>query len=146
MPEIFRQFDGSRSVTFNIHVPVLDWGQNKLKVEAAKIDLEQNKLSFDNQKKEIKQEILEILNNIKSAESRIEVLGKSIELAQKSFDISRQRFQAGTITSFELQQMQIRLTNAKINSLNALIDYKLALADLERKTLHNFEQPAKDKN
>jgi hypothetical protein len=34
--------------------------------------------------------------------------------------------------------MQLRLTDAKTNSLGALIDYKLTLADLERKTLHKF--------
>ena len=138
--DIFHQFDGSRSVTFSVHVPVLDWGSNSRKVEAAEANLTLNKLSYENQKEEIKKEIIEVVNRINSAKARVEALSKSVELAQKSFDISSQRFQAGNITSFELQQMQLRLTDAKTNSLNALIDYKLALADLNRKTLHDFEK------
>lgn len=136
--DIFRQFDGSRSVTFTVHVPVLDWGENKRQVEAAEANMSLDKLSYENQKEEIKKEIIEIVDRINSAKARIETLSKSVQLAQKSFDISRQRFQAGTITSFELQQIQLRLTDAKTNSLNALIDYKLAVADLNRKTLHDF--------
>ncbi len=137
---IFHQFDDSRSVTFTVHVPVLDWGENKRQVEAAKANLNLDKLSYENQKEEIKKEIIEVVDKINSAKARVEALSKSVQLAQKSFNISRQRFQAGTITSFELQQMQLRLTDAKTNSLNALIDYKLALADLNRKTLHDFEK------
>ncbi len=138
--DIFHQFDGSRSVTFSVHVPVLDWGANNRKVEAAEANLNLNKLTYENEKEEIKKEIIEVVNRINSAKARVETLSKSVELAQKSFDISQQRFQAGNITSFELQQMQLRLTDAKTNSLNALIDYKLALADLNRKTLHDFEK------
>ena len=77
---------------------------------------------------------------MESAKARVEVLSKSVEVAQKSCDISLARFQAGTITSFDLSQMQLRLTDAKTTSLNALIDYKLALADLARRTLHDFEK------
>lgn len=140
LQDIFHQFDGSRSVAFTVHVPVLDWGENSRKVEAAEANLNLYKLSYKNQKEVIKKEIIEVVNRINSAKARVETLSKSVELAQKSFDISRQRFQAGNITSFELQQMQLRLTDAKTNSLNALIDYKLALADLNRKTLHDFEK------
>ena len=81
-----------------------------------------------------------MINKLESAKARVEVLSKSVELAQKSYNISLARFEAGTITSFDLSQMQIRLTDAKIQSLNALIDYKLALTDLNRKTLHDFEK------
>ena len=139
--EIFHNFDGSRSVMFTVNVPVLDWGKNRRQVESAEADLQQYKLTYENEKQQIEKEIIEIVNRINSAKARVEALSKSVALAQKSYDISLQRFQAGNITSFELQQMQLRLTDAKTNSLNALIDYKLALADLNRKTLHNFDKP-----
>ncbi|MCL5027780.1 MAG: TolC family protein [Bacteroidetes bacterium] len=140
LQDIFHDFDGSRSVVFTVRVPVLDWGKNKRQVESAEANLNLYKLSYENQKQEIRKEIIEVVDNLNSAKARVETLSKSVELAQKSYDISLARFQAGTITSFDLQQMQLRLTDAKTNSLNALIDYKLALADLDRKTLHDFEK------
>ncbi|MCL4540350.1 MAG: TolC family protein [Bacteroidetes bacterium] len=137
--EIYHDFAGSRSVTFTVKVPVLDWGENRREVESAEASLKEYELIYENNKEQIKKEIIEIVNRINFAKARVEALSKSVAVAQKSYDISIQRFQAGTITSSDLQQMQLRLTDAKTNSLNALIDYKLALADLKRKTLHDFE-------
>ena len=138
--EIFHDFSEDRSVVFTLSVPVFDWGKNKREVEAAEAQYKQVKLSFDNQKEVVKKDIIALVNKIKSAKARVDVLSKSVELAQKSYDITLKRFEAGTITSFDLSQMQLRLTDTKISSLNALIDYKISLADLARKTFHNFEK------
>jgi outer membrane protein TolC len=133
--DLFHEFAQDRSVTFTLRLPVLDWGRNNREVESAEANLNLDILSYENQKQQIKKEVTAIANKIESAKARVEVLSKTVNLAQKSFDITLARFQAGTITSFDLSQMQIRLTDAKINSLNALIDYNLAVADLARKTL-----------
>ncbi len=138
--DIFRDFAEDRSLVLTLSVPVLDWGRNRREVESAKADLNLAYLNYTNQKQQIQQEIIAVINKIESAKARVDVLSKTVEVAQKSYDISRARFDAGTITSFDLSQMQLRLTDAKTNSLNALIDYKLAVADLARKTLHDFER------
>ena len=135
---IFSDFAEDRSLVFTLSVPVIDWGKNNRQVESAEANLDQSKLNYKNQTRNIKQEIISIVNKIKSAQKRVEVLSKSVELAQKSYDISSSRFQSGNITSFDLSQMQLRLTDAKVNSLNALIDYKIAVADLERRTMHKY--------
>src|SRR5690606_34657100 len=131
--ELFRDFSEDRSVILTLNIPVLDWGRNNREVESAQADLQLSILNYENQKLQIEKEIIEIVNKIESAKARVEVLSKSVEVAEKSYNISLQRFQSGNITSFDLSQMQIRLTDAKTNSLNALIDYKLALADLARR-------------
>ncbi|OIP58764.1 MAG: hypothetical protein AUK34_08670 [Ignavibacteria bacterium CG2_30_36_16] len=136
--EVFRDFSEDRSVALTLQVPVLDWGRNSREVESAEANLNLTRLNYINQKQQIEKEIIAVVNKIESAKARVEVLSKSVELAKKSYEISLARFEAGTITSFDLSQMQLRLTNAKTNSLNALIDYKLALADLSRKTMHDY--------
>jgi len=137
--DLFHQFAQDRSVVFTLQVPVLDWGRSSREVESAEANLNLDILSYENQKLLIRKEIIAISNKIESAKARVEVLSKSVELAQKSYDISLARFQSGTITSFDLSQMQIRLTDAKVNSLNALIDYNLAVADLARKTMQEIK-------
>ncbi len=136
--DVFNNFAEDRSVTFTLSIPLIDWGQNRNEVQAAEASLQLARLNAENQKALIIKEIQAVYNKLKAAEARVEVLSKSVDLAQKSYDISLSRFRAGNITSFDLSQMQIRLTDAKINSLGALIDYRLALADLERKTLHKY--------
>lgn len=131
---IFNNFQDTRSVTFTVSVPVWDWGQNSREVEAAEADFRQQKLRYDNIKESLIKELISAINRVISAAARVEVLGKSVEVAEKSFNISLERFKAGTITSFDLSQVQLRLTDTKQSSLNALIDYNIALADLERKS------------
>ena len=149
--EIFHDFSEDRSVVFTLNVPVFDWGKNR-KEEAFRKERKaytksyicrrrkQTTLSYENQKEVVKNNIIALVNKIKSAQARVEVLSKSVDLAQKSYDITLKRFEAGTITSFDLSQMQLRLTDAKTSSLNALIDYKISLADLARRTFHDFEK------
>ena len=93
------------------------------------------KLRYDNLTKTVKNEITALVNRVESAKSRVDVLSKSVEIAEKSYQITTERFKSGTITSFDLSQVQIRLTEARLSSLEALIDYRIAIADLERKTL-----------
>ncbi|MCK6615123.1 MAG: TolC family protein [Ignavibacteriaceae bacterium] len=135
---IFRNPAEDRGVTFTLSIPVWDWNQNNLQSEAAQANLELSRLTASNQEQSVRKEITTVLSKIKAAKARVEVLSRSVEVAQKGFDISMERFKSGNITSFDLSQQQLRLTNAKLNSLRALIDYKLTLADLNRKTLHDF--------
>lgn len=137
--DVFHGFAEDRSVTLTVNVPLWNWGRSNREVEAAEANLRLLELNYRNQKQQIEKEIIAIVNKIESAKARVEVLSKTVELAEKSYGISVARFQAGNITSFDLTQMQLRLTDAKTNSLNALIDYKLAVADLNRKTYFNFD-------
>ncbi|MBZ0199469.1 MAG: TolC family protein [Ignavibacteriaceae bacterium] len=136
--EVFRNYSEDRSVVLTLKVPVMDWGKNSREVESAEANLNMTKLNLQNQRQQIEREIIATVNKIESAKARVEVLSRNVELAKKSYEISLSRFEAGTITSFDLSQMQLRLTNAKTSSLNALIDYKIALADLSKKTLHDY--------
>ena len=135
---IFRNYLGSRSITMDLSVPVFDWGRNKKVVEQARANLRLQGMRLEKMELSIIKEVKSAINNIQSAEARIKILGQSVEVAEKSYNIKLERFANGAITSFELSQAQIKLTDMKLSVINALIDYELALADLERKTLKKY--------
>jgi outer membrane protein len=135
---VFNDFLDNRSVVMTLSIPVWDWGKNSTEVQAAEADFKNAHLFYENLKQTIRKEIISSVNRINSAKSRVKVLSKSVEVAEKSYEISLERFKAGTITSFDLSQVQLRLVEAKQNSLNALIDYELAIAQLERRTMVNY--------
>ena len=64
---------------------------------------------------------------------------KSQDVAQRVYDISLERFSNGEITSQDLAIDNDKLSNAKMSFLSAYISYKLAVADIKRKTLYDFE-------
>ncbi len=138
--KVFRDVNTSQGAALTLTIPVFDWGSNTLQVESALYQHESAVLTLDNTKQQIRQEVLDLINRLKLAESRILVLEKSIAVAQKSYDISVERFQSGTTSRNDVAQAQQRLTTAKINSLSAIIDYQVALADLKRRTLWDYEK------
>ena len=137
---VFHDFGRARSATLTVSVPLFDWGSNSLEVEAAQVLHTNSQATYDFVRQQIRQEIVDLINRIQAAESRIKVLEKVVAVAQKSYDISLSRFQSGTISRNDLAQAQQRLTTAKINNLSALIDYRIGLADLKRRTLYDFEK------
>jgi outer membrane protein TolC len=133
-------FNRSRAIALQVSVPVFDWGRHAREVEAAEAQFNSAELTYAYTEQQIRQEIIDLLANIKSAQSRVHVLEKTVEVAQKTYEITLQRYSAGTVTRNDLAQAQQRLTNAKSNNLAALIDYQLGIADLTRKTFWDFEK------
>jgi len=129
----------NKGVVFSLSVPLWDWGVNGAEVAASEAQLREAEITLAEQKKTIEREVREVVGRLKEAANRLDVLLKNQEVAQRAFNISLERFNNGDITSQELALDRNRLTQAKFSFLNAYIDYKLAEADLKRKTMWDFE-------
>lgn len=130
----------NKGVVFKLTVPLWDWGVNRAEVAAAKASVETAQYSLTELKKTITREIRSAIDRVKQSENRLDVLKRSEDVAQKSYQISVHRFDNGDITSQELALDQQRLTNARTAYLDAFIAYQLAVADLKRKTMFDFEK------
>jgi outer membrane protein TolC len=127
-------------VGLTVSVPILDWGENKARVRAAEARQRQNYLAKEELERSIETEtrnsVAQLNNNLK----RLQLLEKNVLIAEKSFDITLQRFSDGDIDSQTLALERNRLNSAYRNHLSAYIAYQLSLADIMRKTLYDFEK------
>lgn len=130
----------NRGVVFTLSVPVWDWGVNSAEVQSAKAQLQTLQLSLQDVKVTVQRQVREVVTRLRESENKMLVLEKNQGVAQRAFDISLARFNNGDITSQELALDRNRLTQAKTSYLQAFIDYKLAVADLKRKTMWDFER------
>jgi outer membrane protein TolC len=130
---------GAYGVTFSVYIPILDWGVNRSLVKMRKSQLLENKLSYDYQVISIENEIRNTITRINNNLKRLLLLEKTVKLAEKSYDISYQRFVNGDIDVEALGLDRIRYTNVQNSYLQAYINYKLQLLDLNRKTFYDFE-------
>lgn len=128
----------NRGVTFSLDIPIWDWGVNRAQVKAAEAKLRDAELRRDEAKKTIVRNITDVVTQVRDAESRIEISRRRQELAQRTFDISLERFAIGEITADDLAQDRTRLNNAKMAFLTAYINYQLAIENLKRNTLWDF--------
>ncbi len=130
---------GNFNAALTLSLPIIDWGQNKARVKAAEATLEQNMLQLDAEKVSIERDIRTIAERLQSSLRRLELLEKNVEVAEKSFGITRERYANGEIDSQAMALERERLNNAYISRLEAFISYKLLLSDLMRKTFYDFE-------
>ncbi|HET9570044.1 MAG TPA: TolC family protein [Bacteroidales bacterium] len=127
-------------IGFNITVPILDWGENRALVNAAKAQLQQNVYRQEEIKRSIEREVLNLVDELNSSLKRLQLLEKNVLVAEKSFNITRQRFADGNIDSQALALERERLNNAYNSHLRAYINYQLMLADIMRKTFYDFQR------
>jgi len=130
----------NRGFTFGLEIPIWDWGRNRAQVDAAKAALTREELSLSYLYITIEREVRDVVRSVYEAYDRVQMLAKSKEVGERSFEISLQRFANGDITSTDLARASDQLNTAKLSYLSAYNEYKLALADLKRKTLYDFEK------
>ncbi len=129
----------NKGITLELEVPLWDWGVNKSEVSQARSQLAQADLILKENRILVKQGVRAVISSLYEAQNRLEVLKKSEELSEKSFAISLSRFENGSITGQELTLDRDRVTAARTDFLNAYITYQLAVAELKRQTLWDFE-------
>jgi outer membrane protein len=127
-------------VGFSISIPLFDWGENKAMVNAAKSRLKQNELQKTEVTRGIEREVRNLVADLNTSLKRLQLLEKNVLVAEKSFEITRQRFSEGDIDSQALALERNRLNNAYNSHLRAYINYQLMLADLMRKTFYDFRK------
>lgn len=87
----------------------------------------------------IEREVRTLVEQLTSSLRRLKLLKQIVAVAEKGFEISRQRYSNGEIDSQAITLERERLNNAYISRLESFIAYKLFLSDLMRKTFYDFE-------
>lgn len=129
----------NRGITFSLSYPIFDWGRGSAREQQEQAKLREAELTYENTKMTVIREVRELVRSVEEAKNRLKINEKNQEVAQRSYEISRMRFENGDITSQELGVEQERLATTQLNYLDAFITYQLALADLKRKTLWDFQ-------
>jgi outer membrane protein len=70
--------------------------------------------------------------NLKQAEDSIPTAELGVKQAEENFDIANGRYAAGVGNPIEVTDAEISLLSAKLSHIQALYDYKVAQASLEK--------------
>ena len=124
--------DESWSIIASAKWSFFEWGKVWKQVDEAERVVNQAQNNKEQVIDNIKLEVKEAFLKLKEAEKNIVVAQKSIEQAEEGFRISQERYKEQVATSIEVLDAQTLLTQARTNYFNALSDYNLAKARLER--------------
>ncbi len=129
----------NRGVVFSLNIPIWDSGANKAFVQSAEADMRASELGLVEIKKTIERQVRQVIGRLKQSQNQLDVLDQQEEIAKRGYDISIERFNNGDITSQNLALDRDSYIQAQLTYLRAYINYQLALADLKRITMYDFE-------
>ena len=129
----------NRGVVLTLSYPINDWGRSKNLVRREERRLMMQQLNRENIKREIETQVRKIVRSVYEAEKRFRINQRNREVAIESYRISELRFSNGDMTSQELSIEQERLSNVQLAYIDAYITYRLSIADLNRRTMYDFE-------
>ena len=122
----------SSSVGLQLSVPIFSGFATSARIEEAKISRIQTGTRLEDLKAQVRAEVEVRLANLAESRRRIEVQSKTVSVAERSYRITRLRLREGVGSRLELTDAELQLNTSKINYLQAVYDYLVASAELER--------------
>ena len=127
-----QSFDASWNVGVAIQVPIFDGFATRARVNQARLSLDQIRTNKDQLLDSIKLGAKSAVFDLEAAQKLIEAQEGIVEQAAEGLRIANVQHEAGLITGVELTDVELSHTQAQVNRLQAIHDYIVAVARLER--------------
>ncbi|MEW6001598.1 MAG: TolC family protein [Nitrospirota bacterium] len=112
--------------------PIFSGFLTRYQVEEAKATLNVVRANEESLRQNIFLEVQQAFLNLKEAEDRIPTAELTVKQAEENFEIANGRYAAGVGNPIEVTDADVALSNAKTAYIQALYDYKVAWASLEK--------------
>lgn len=119
------QLDDNKGHSFNLSVgiPIFSRFQNKTAVAKSKIQENNSKLRLDQAKLDLESNIQRAYTDAQAGLKAFAAAKKSMASQELAFNNSKERYDIGNMTSFELEQARVQLINAQSSLINAKYDF-----------------------
>lgn len=132
--ESFSSQRNNWSVGATVSWNVFDTGLTKAKIEQAKTDVDKAGETDRQTKDSIELEVRQAYLSMKEAEQRIDTSKVAVDKGREDLGIAQTKYSAGVGTNLDVIDAQLALTQAQTNYAQALYDYNVNKAKLEKAT------------
>ncbi len=126
------EFDGTWSLGVNLQWDLWNWMLPAHQAEQARAQKYQAEEGLSMLRDGIAVEATQNYVALKPAVERVSVADEAVQQANENNATTANRYKAGTATATEVIESETLLLQAKVNKINAVVDYELAIAKLNR--------------
>ena len=122
---IFEQFSDSKGHAFGVqlNIPILNGFSVRNSVERSKIALERSKIAYTQQELDLERNIYTAFTDAKGALNAYEAAVIAMQARAESYNYATERFAAGMMNAFDLNQSQTLYANAQSEIIRTKYDY-----------------------
>jgi len=143
LPAAYRSpYNDNQMFQVGIQVPLIDWGRGRGKVKVAQSNQELTNIRVEQAKTDFEQNIFVQVMQFNLQDDQVTVAAKADTIAQKRYDVTKQRFLIGKIAILDLNVAQSEKDQAKRGYISALRDYWNYYFTLRQLTLSDLSSGA----
>ncbi|MEE4197507.1 MAG: TolC family protein [Bacteroidales bacterium] len=141
--EVYVNPQDQQRFTLGLEVPILDWGLGRGRYKMAQSSQEVVKTTVEQAKTDFVQNVYLNVMQFNLQDDQVLIAAKSDTIAQKRYDMTKQRFLIGKVDVLDLNVALSEKDGAKTNYIAALRKYWSNYYTLRRITLYDFlkDQP-----
>ncbi len=128
------QFKGTWDVSVGLSLKLWNWGATKDQTTQAEAQFEQTKDTFKTLKDAVTLDVTQSYFNLVKAKEKVFVTKQGVSQAEENYRVTDEKFKQGLTLNSELLDAEAALMQAKTNYAQAIVDYELAQAQLEKAT------------
>ncbi len=117
-----------------VSVPISSWWGGTHAIRRARMKLEQDRINLQDTQEKLQIDILSSWNSLQEAYAQIEIARRSVAQADENLRLSRDQYDAGTLSMTDLLDAVTLYTQSHSSLLSACADYQSRLAEYRRKT------------
>ncbi|MEO1011592.1 MAG: TolC family protein [Bacteroidota bacterium] len=121
-------------VQLGVRVLIFSGGNNRAKIAKACIERETAELNLVKTKRDLGNQLRTARNNYTSATANIETYRETILLNESELEIFKKQLRLGVVTPVEFKESRLRLTQSKLELMNAYLDLHIAKLQIARIT------------
>ena len=139
LPESYRNLLDQEQFSVGFTIPLIRWGAGSSAVDAALADQKRADASVGQQRHDFEQDVLYQAARLNLLRDQVAVAAKSDTIAQRRFDVAKDRYVIGKIDIPILFIAQSEKDNARRANVQTLWDYWSTYFRVRRLTLYDFE-------
>ncbi|MGM0483919.1 MAG: TolC family protein [Candidatus Krumholzibacteriota bacterium] len=125
-----------RSYTNDFYIslsqPLFTYNRTKLDMEELELDLERTRLQYMIQKLSLEKQITESFFNLYKIKKSMEIAAEDNQIKQESYDIMKNKVEAGLSKREDLYQAELNLANSELTLKNEQVELENALDNFKR--------------
>ncbi len=119
-------------IGISLTVPIFTGGSKVQKINQTKVTINQLAWQRDDLERNLQLVVRQSLDNMNTCVKRYDAAQKGVEQAERGYMIAQKRYDTGAGTLLEMNDAELAMTQAKLNFNQAIYDYMVAKADLEK--------------
>jgi outer membrane protein TolC len=138
IPDVYPGTQQQQYFTLGVGIPILDWGKNRASVRQAKANQELVEVTVQQDEIAFEQEIYLQVMGFNMQKQRLKIAAKADTIAQKRYDVTKNRYFIGKISITDLNIAQSEKDQARRAYLNELRIFWNQYYTLRRLTHYDF--------